>query len=242
MASYANVHFALERLRHAAALAGREGPSVLVVGPTNAGKTSLVKLLAAYATRSSSGGGGGGGGGGGPVVVVNVDPREGLLSVPGSLTATPFASLADVEAPGGGWGSSPTSGPSPVPVKLPLAYFYGLPAPGDNGGRVYRPVVTRLALAVTSRLAEDGAARSAGCIVDTPGAISQGKDGYDMIQHIASEFSSEFFLFNIYNLCFFCCLVIYLLLYIPCSPFFSPLIISFLLLLVFRAGSISPFF
>jgi len=177
MVSYVNTHFALEKLRDDAKQTGGEGPRVLIVGPTNAGKTSLVKLLTAYAIRM-----------GRQPMVINTDSREGILSIPGSLTATPFASIIDVEQ---GWGSSPTSGPSPVPVKLPLCYYYGLPSPEDNT-KLYKPVLTRLALAATSRLTDDQDIKQTGMIIDTPGVISQGKGGYDLISHIVSEFSGQF--------------------------------------------------
>ncbi|KAG4027697.1 hypothetical protein MFRU_028g01190 [Monilinia fructicola] len=176
MVSYVNTHFALENLRDEAQKAGKVGPRVLVVGPTNAGKTSLVKLLTAYAIRM-----------GRQPITVNTDSREGMLSIAGSMTATAFKSIVDVEE---GWGSSPTSGPSPVPVKLPLCYYYGLPSPEDNA-KLYKPVVTRLALAATSRLEDDVKCRETGMIIDTPGVISQGKGGYDLISHIVSEFSAN---------------------------------------------------
>jgi polyribonucleotide 5'-hydroxyl-kinase len=176
MVSYANAHFALEGLRQAAERSGREGPRVLVVGPSNSGKTSLVKLFTAYATRM-----------GRQPLVVNADSTEGILSIPGSLTATAFASMIDVEE---GWGSSPTSGPSPVPVKLPLCYYYGLPSPEDNP-KLFKPVLSRLALAATSRLSDDPEVRRTGIIIDTPGVISQGKGSYDIISHIVSEFSGN---------------------------------------------------
>ncbi|KAL8679960.1 MAG: hypothetical protein Q9224_006989, partial [Gallowayella concinna] len=174
MVSYANLHFALENKRGEATPTGRDGPRVLVVGPENVGKTSLVKLLTAYATRS-----------GRQPIAVNLDPQEGLLSIPGSLSTTSFSSIMDVEQ---GWGSSPTNGPSSIPVKLPLVYYYGQ-AHADDTDRIYKPVVTRLALAVLSKMQEDADSRVSGCVVDTPGAISQGKGGYDKIQHIVSEFS-----------------------------------------------------
>ncbi|KAE8448649.1 Cleavage polyadenylation factor subunit clp1 [Mollisiaceae sp. DMI_Dod_QoI] len=174
MTQYVNTHFALEKLRDEAEQNGREGPRVLVVGPTNSGKTSLAKLLTAYALRM-----------GRQPMVINTDSREGLLSIPGSLTATPFASIIDVEQ---GWGSSPTSTSSAVPVKLPLCYYYGLPSPEDNT-KLYKPIVTRLALAATSRLTDDPAIKATGMIIDTPGVISQGKGGFDLISHIVSEFS-----------------------------------------------------
>jgi Pre-mRNA cleavage and polyadenylation factor IA/II complex, subunit CLP1 len=91
-------------------------------------------------------------------------------------------------------GSSPISGPSPIPVKLPLVYFYPMQNPLDADGSVYRPIVSRLALSVTGRMAEDDDARESGIIVDTPGILSQGKPGgIEMIHHIVTEFSSMSF-------------------------------------------------
>ena len=170
MTVWANLHFALENMR-----GGGQGPRVCVVGPENAGKTSLLKTLTAYAVNA-----------GRQPVVVNLDPRQGLLSVPGSLTATAFATQLDVED---GWGSSPFSGPSAVPVKMPLVYHYGTQNPEDNT-KLFKPLVTRLALAVTSRMEDEQDLKESGCFIDTAGAISSGKGGqYDIIQHIVSEFS-----------------------------------------------------
>jgi polyribonucleotide 5'-hydroxyl-kinase len=174
MTTYANLHFALENMRQSASTARVEGPRVLVVGPNNSGKTSLVKILTAYANRAGQ-----------QPMVVNTDSREGMLSIPSSLTATVYGTILDVEE---GWGSSPTSGPSGVPVKLPLCYYYGLPSPEDDP-KLFKPVITRLALAATSRLKDDEGVRSTGMIIDTPGVISQGKGGYDIISHIVAEFS-----------------------------------------------------
>ncbi|KAF1993002.1 pre-mRNA cleavage complex II protein-like protein Clp1 [Amniculicola lignicola CBS 123094] len=175
MMGYVNAHFGLESLRESAMMRGGEtGPRVLVVGPENAGKTSLVKILTSYGVKA-----------GRLPTVVNLDARQGMLSVPGSISAAAFSSIVDVED---GWGSSPISGPSPIPVKMPLVYHYGLANPEE--GRVFRPLVTRMALAVTSRLEEDVAAKQAGFVIDSPGAIAQGKGGsYENIEHIISEFS-----------------------------------------------------
>ena len=79
-----------------------------------------MKLLAAYATRS-----------GRQPLVVNLDPKEGLLSVPGTISAFALESIVDVEE---GWGSSPTNGPSPIPVKLPLVYYFGYSDPEAQPG------------------------------------------------------------------------------------------------------------
>ena len=176
MITYANLHFALDKIRDRYSVDGTDGPRVLVLGPENAGKTSLVKLLTAYAIRS-----------GRQPIAVNLDTREGMLSIPGSLTAAEFTSILDIEQ---GWGSSPTNGPSPVPVKLPLVYYYGLANP-EESTQIFKAIVTRLALSVMSRLQDEEAAKETGCIIDTPGLISQGKSGYDLIQHVVSEFSGR---------------------------------------------------
>ncbi|CAO2654898.1 Nn.00g116310.m01.CDS01 [Neocucurbitaria sp. VM-36] len=176
MMSCANLHFALESLRDKSVGSGtvEMGPRVLVVGPENSGKTSLVKTMTSYAVKS-----------GRQPMVVNLDPRQGMLSVPGSFSAAAYSSIVDIEE---GWGSSPISGPSPIPVKMPLVYHYGLKDPEE--GKVFKPLVTRMALAVTSRLEEDQASKQAGFIIDSSGAISQGKNGvYEIIEHIVSEFS-----------------------------------------------------
>lgn len=178
MISYANLHFALEQVRDQAIRNEADGPRVLLLGPDNAGKTSLAKLLTAYATKS-----------GRQPLTVNLDPKEGMLSMPGTLTAATFSSIIDVE---NGWGNSPTNGPSQVPVKLPLVYFYGKANPEDSS-QVFNPLVTRIGLSVVSKLQDDVEAKKGGCIIDTPGIISQGKGGYQAIQHIVSEFSGRGF-------------------------------------------------
>jgi polyribonucleotide 5'-hydroxyl-kinase len=181
MVEYANVHFALETMRQEARAAGKDGPRVLILGPEDAGKSSLAKILTAYATKV-----------GRQPIAVNLDPAEGVLSVPGTLSAAAFRTMIDVEE---GWGNSPMSGPSPVPVKLPLVYFYPLQNPLEAEGSIYRPIVSKLALSVSGRMAEDEDTRETGVIVDTPGILSQGKPGSEeMINHLVTEFSSMIFL------------------------------------------------
>ena len=49
MIAYTNLHFALEKQRGMASESPTvQGPRVMVIGPENAGKTSLVKILTAY--------------------------------------------------------------------------------------------------------------------------------------------------------------------------------------------------
>ena len=179
MNEYINVHFALDILRDQAKAGGREGPRVLLLGPDDAGKSTLAKTLTSYAIRGAR-----------SPVVANLDIGEGVMSVPGTMTATVFRSLIDVEE---GWGTAPMSGPNgAIPVKLPLVYYYGSERPDDKDGRPYKSQVSRLALATMGRMAQDPDAREGGLIVDTPGSLTSTKAGsnvgYDIISHIVSEF------------------------------------------------------
>ncbi|KAI0538008.1 Pre-mRNA cleavage complex II protein Clp1-domain-containing protein [Xylaria digitata] len=176
MVSYLNLHFKLESLRTAAQKTGQMGPRVLVVGPPNAGKSSLVRTLASWATRM-----------GRQPLVVNTDSREGMLTLPGTLSAAVFATLIDITTD---WGSLPSSGASAIPVKLPLAYYFGLPQSDDNP-KLFKRMLGRLAIAATSRLAEDVDVKSAGMLIDTGGVPTSTRAAayYDFVAHIVAEFS-----------------------------------------------------
>ncbi|KAI1339515.1 Clp1-domain-containing protein [Xylariaceae sp. FL0016] len=172
MVPYLNLHFKLEGLREAAHRTGQMGPRVLVVGPPNSGKTSLVKMLTGWATRM-----------GRQPLVANTDCKEGMLALPGTLSAAVFATIFDLTTD---WGTTPSNGPSAIPVKLPLAYYYGLGQPEDNP-KLFKRLLSRLAVAGTSRLAEDPDVKTAGMLLDTGGLTAKG--GYDHIAHIVAEFS-----------------------------------------------------
>lgn len=189
-----NTHLALETMRTKAERVLPEngttptndiGPRVLILGPDNAGKTSLAKTLTSYAIRSNR-----------SPVVVGLDPAEGILSLPGTLTATVFKTLIEVEADAGsGWGTSPMSGPNgEIPVKLPLVYYFGGTDPSEKDGKLYKSQTTRLALSVQGRMNSAGNqdVKSSGIIIDTPGTLVGGKQastGYGLVAHIVSEFS-----------------------------------------------------
>jgi polyribonucleotide 5'-hydroxyl-kinase len=175
--SHLNLHGQLNDMRQAAAREGREGPRVLITGGVNTGKTTLARTLTSYATRQ-----------GYQPLVVNADPKEGLLSLPGTLSASVLATVMDPEAVDG-WGSTPTSGPSSVPVKLPLVFYYGLESPEEDPD-FYRELVSKLAGSVSGRLSEDESVKSSGVIIDGTGLPEQTKDGFDLVAHIVDEFSS----------------------------------------------------
>ena len=65
MTSYANLHFALEKLRQQAEDSQSGGPRVLILGSEDAGKTSLAKILTSYAVRQ-----------GRNPILVGLDPKQ----------------------------------------------------------------------------------------------------------------------------------------------------------------------
>lgn len=161
-----------------AAAQGREGPRVLVMGEKSTGKTTLVKTLTSYATRQ-----------GYQPLVLNMDPEEGMLSLPGTLSAAVFATIMDVEATDG-WGGTPTSGPSSVPVKLPLVYYFGKRSPKEQP-EFYKELTSRMAGTASGRLSEDADVRRSGVIIDTAGVTEDSKIELDLIAHIVEEVSGS---------------------------------------------------
>jgi polyribonucleotide 5'-hydroxyl-kinase len=127
---YANLHQRLEARREEAKATGIAGPRVLVVGPTDSGKSSLCRILCAYACRV-----------GRAPTFVDVDIGQGEVSVPGTVAATPLDRLClSIEE---GYVNT-----------TPLVYYFGHVTPSDSVP-VYRNCVQRLADTVTRRLASD---------------------------------------------------------------------------------------
>ena len=81
-----------------------QGPRVIVVGPTDSGKSCLVRMLLGWAARE-----------GWKPTYADLDIGQGSITVPGTVSATP------VEMP-----IHPIEG---VPLDLPLVYFYGHTTP-----------------------------------------------------------------------------------------------------------------
>ncbi|TKA33803.1 hypothetical protein B0A50_00640 [Salinomyces thailandicus] len=167
-----SLHGMLETARDDAQVNG--GPRVMVVGPENAGKSSLVRSLGTWAVKA-----------GRTPTIINLDPKEGLLAPPASFTAVTVSSQVDVE---NGFGIAPISGPTVTPVKNPLIYSYPYSTPSEKPD-VYKAVITRMALSVTNKMEEDPAAKHSGFIIDTPGSLNDPKSNYDCLNHVASEFS-----------------------------------------------------
>lgn len=158
--AYVNTHAQLEALRDEA---GAEGPRVLIVGPTESGKSSLAKVLTAYATKL-----------GRYPIWIDLDPADNALSVPGTLTACPMDRQAvQVEC-------FATSGIPPA-TAAPLVLWHGSTELSPD---LFRAQVTALGKKVDMRLETDDWARSSGIIVNTNGWIQD--EGYNLLLHTVS--------------------------------------------------------
>jgi polyribonucleotide 5'-hydroxyl-kinase len=169
MPLYANLHQRLEARREEARVAGLQGPRVIVVGPTDSGKSSLCRILCSYACRL-----------GRAPTFVDLDLGQGEISLPGTLAATPVdRACLTVEDDAGGGGSAKLA---------PLAFYFGHASPGDYTD-VLRNAQGRLADCVNRRLAADAVAGASGLVINTMGWIDAG--GYDIILDAIRAFRAD---------------------------------------------------
>jgi polyribonucleotide 5'-hydroxyl-kinase len=160
--AFVNTHAQLEALRDEASLNPETGgPRVMVIGPPECGKTSLVKTLVAYATKV-----------GRTPLWVDLDPMDNAISVPGALAVAPMtASAVTVE-------TYATTGIPPNSIH-PLVVYHG--SSSQIYPDLFKGQVDRLAQSIERRLREDDHARSSGIIVNTNGWIQEG--GFDLLLH-----------------------------------------------------------
>lgn len=174
----ANLSFALE-LRRLQAATDKErtktGPKVLIVGNGLSGKTAAAKTLVAYASKMDR-----------VPLLVNLDPKEGVFSLPGLLTATAIRDFLDVESVNG-WGGSPTTGATPHLPKQPLVKSFGFVSVSDNV-ELFKYQVSQLGKDTLSRLAENNDLRAGGIIIDTP---ALGMKDIEVIQSIVADFEVD---------------------------------------------------
>lgn len=146
-----NLHFALEKLRNSSFA----GPKVLILGPSNVGKTSLARTLCSYAIKFKNY----------QPMFVNLDTIQPIVSPPGCLMATPISDLIDVESPI--WNQSLTSGATELHGRQPILKNFGLENINDNKP-LYCEMIKQLSEVINERLNIDLLVQRSGLIVDTP--------------------------------------------------------------------------
>ncbi|GAA6030990.1 hypothetical protein JCM8097_008972 [Rhodosporidiobolus ruineniae] len=231
--TYFNLHLALSRLRLLARPSSFSltrdlsqpddevpPPRVLVVGDRGVGKSTLIKMLVNWRNRaaratapapaSSTVGGSTGAAPG--MTVVNLDPSDGLWTMPGTVGVVSTASLLPTTTPAASFGTSFSSGP-PVPFPAPpaaaadapftppvnpdayaalldpLVFFVGHTSPNVNEPH-YDVLMKSVADAARRKVDNEGVESwKAGLLVDTPGEWAEKKGGgWERVKAAVREF------------------------------------------------------
>ncbi|ODV91417.1 hypothetical protein CANCADRAFT_19614, partial [Tortispora caseinolytica NRRL Y-17796] len=168
---YLNLHLSLEKMRVS------KGPTVLITGPKDTGKTSLAKTLTAYIVKRM-------GTNPGPIAV-NLDPAAGFVSVPpGAVSAAHINGLLDPQS-ASGWGDANETGlaATHIPTRAPLSYYYGHDSVKASPA-CYENAITKLSESVN----EKSKSLPAGVIIDTP-HVKHGD--YEMTETIVKLFKVD---------------------------------------------------
>nr|CAB3446112.1 unnamed protein product [Digitaria exilis] len=171
MVVYVNTHAILDarraRARAAAAQGGdleaSQGPRVIVVGPTDSGKSTLCKMLLSWAAKL-----------GWKPTYVDLDIGQGSITIPGCISATPIEKPIDIV--------------DGIPLEMPLVYFYGHPTPSINAD-VYKVLMKELAKTLERQFSGNAESRAAGMVINTMGWV-EGL-GYELLLDAIETFKAN---------------------------------------------------
>ena len=135
--------------RSQSSLQSSAGPRVLIVGPSDVGKSSLSKILINYAARQAW-----------SPLFIDLDLGQNAISVPGTISAAP------IDHP-----INPFEEGSHVNSEMPLSYFFGDVTVTENSKEHYKFLVEKVAEMMEARNSKNDHARHSGCIVNTMGWI-----------------------------------------------------------------------
>lgn len=163
MVIYINTHAAIEQMREKAEKEVTRGPRIMIVGPSDVGKSTFCTLLLNYGVRL-----------GRAPIFVDLDVGQGQVSIPGTIGAFVIERPADVEE---GFSQS-----------APLVLHYGHTSPAKNL-TLYNLLVSRMADIINMKCDESKKANLGGVIVNTGGWVRG--SGYDSLKHAAGSFEVD---------------------------------------------------
>ncbi|XP_068650082.1 protein CLP1 homolog [Aristolochia californica] len=168
MVSYVNVHAILDARRARAKGSNNDndssqGPRVIVVGPTDCGKSSLSKMLLSWAAKQNW-----------KPTYVDLDIGQGSITIPGCIAATPIEMPID-----------PVEG---IPLEMPIVYFFGHVTPSANA-ELYKVLVKELARTLERQFAGNAESRAAGMVINTMGWVEG--VGYELLLHSIEALNAD---------------------------------------------------
>ncbi|GMT19095.1 hypothetical protein PFISCL1PPCAC_10392 [Pristionchus fissidentatus] len=164
MVIYLNTHAALEQIRKVAESdPSHRGPRIMLVGPTDVGKSTVCRILCNYSVRM-----------GRSPILVDLDVGQGDISVPGTMGAIFINKMADIME---GFDCS-----------RPLVYNFGATSPSENLP-LYDLLVKELAEVINQRCAVNRDSNIGGVIINTCGWVHG--DGYQCLVNAAEAFEVE---------------------------------------------------
>jgi polyribonucleotide 5'-hydroxyl-kinase len=140
------------------------GPRVLVVGPADAGKSTISRILLNYSIRRDR-----------PALYVDLDVGQGSIAVPGALAAVQMLRPLDVQH-------------DFAESNSPLAHFYGSTSVGDNT-KLFRLTVDRFAADINKRFAKLPEFAAHGFIANMFGWVEG--VGYQMMMHCIQSLAAD---------------------------------------------------
>lgn len=163
MVVYLNSHVALEQMREKSEIEETRGPRILIVGPSDVGKSTLSNMLLNYAVRMER-----------APMLVDLDVGQGQISIPGTMGAYVVERPADVE--------------EGFTQCAPLVFHFGHTTPSKNL-TLYNLLVSRIADVVNMKCDEFKKVNHSGVIVNTGGWVRG--SGYDSLKHAAGSFEVD---------------------------------------------------